>query len=64
LFACEVFDVEIFSITNDLMGKHGKHDNSKVARSNLLARVDKKSKSRINVKSGMTKIALEIKNMD
>jgi len=46
------------------MGKHGKHDNSKVARSNLLVRVDKKSTSRINVKSEMTKIALEIKHMD
>jgi hypothetical protein len=46
------------------MDKHGKHDNSKVAGSNLLARVHKKSKSRTNVKSEMTKIALEIKNMD
>jgi hypothetical protein len=46
------------------MGKHGKHDNYKVVRSNLLARVDKKSKPRTNVKSEMTKIALEIKDMD
>ncbi len=59
-----LFDVENFAITSDSRGKHGKHDNSKVARSNLLARVDKKSKSRINVKSEMTKIALKIKRMD
>jgi hypothetical protein len=59
-----LFDVENFAITSDSKGKHGKHDNYKIVRSNLLARVDKKSKSRTNVKNEMTKIALEIKNMD
>jgi hypothetical protein len=59
-----LFDVETFDITSDSMGKHGKHNNYKVVRSNLLAKVDKKSKSRTNVKSEMTKIALEIKSMD